>query len=194
MRASAYPQTASDVLREAHDAVDGETSTVGELIDALGVASYTPLVMLPSLALVSPLSGIPGFTALCGVLIAAVCAQQIMERPSLWLPGWIKRAEMSSDKARRALSWLVRPVGWLDRVTRRRLHGLVTPPLVRFPQGVCLVLGLIMPLLELIPFTSSIAAAVIALVTTGIFMGDGLLVLMGLICAGAIAGGFAVLV
>lgn len=194
MCALAYPQTASDVLREAHDAVDGETSTVGELIDALGIASYTPLVMVPSLALVSPLSGIPGFSSLCGLLIAAVCAQQIMERPSLWVPGWIKRAEMSSEKARRGLSWLVRPVRWLDRVTRRRLHGLVTPPLVRLPQGVCLLLGLIIPLLEFIPFTSSIAAAVIAVVTTGIFMGDGLLVLIGLICAGAIAGGLAVLV
>jgi len=43
------------------------------------------------------------------------------------------------------------------------------------------------------PFSWSIAGAVIAVATTGIFMGDGLLVLIGLIRAGAIAGGFAVL-
>jgi len=193
LSARACSQTASDVLQEARDAVDGETSSVGELIDALGVASYTPLVMLPSLIIVSPLSGVPGFSAICGLLIASVCAQQIMNRPSLWLPGWIKRAEVSSQKARKAFARLTRPVGWLDTVTRRRLHGLVTPPLVRVPQGVCLILGMMMPLLELVPFSSSVAGAVIAVVTTGIFMGDGLLVLSGLICAGAIAGGVAVM-
>lgn len=167
--------------------------SVGELVEALGVASYTPLVMLPALALVSPLSGVPGFTTVCGLLIASVTLQQIMERPTLWLPSWMRRASVATHKARKSMSWLMRPVQWLDRVTQRRLHGLVSPPLVRLPQGVCFGFGVIMPVLEVIPFSSSIAGAIIAVLTTGMFMGDGLLVLAGLLVAAGIAGGFVVL-
>lgn len=193
MKASAHPQTASDVLREAQGALHGQIMSVGELFETLGVASYTPLVMLPALALVSPLSGVPGFTTVCGVVIAAVTLQQMLRRPRLWLPRWVRRASVKTRKARTGLSWLIKPVGWLDSVTHRRLDGLVTPPFVQIPQGVCLGLGMIMPVLEVIPFSSSIAGAVIAILSTGMFMGDGLLVLVGLLSAAAITGGFAVM-
>ncbi|WP_306151779.1 exopolysaccharide biosynthesis protein [Roseovarius sp. MMSF_3281] len=193
MTATVHPQTASDVLRDAQRALNGDTMSIGELVEALGVASYTPLVLLPALALVSPLSGVPGFTTVCGLMIAIVSLQQMMERPKLWLPGWVRRASVATHKARKGMSWLMRPVRCLDRVTQRRLHGLVTPPVVRFPQGICFGLGAIMPVLEVIPFSSSIAGAIIAVLTTGIFMGDGLLVMIGLLVAAAIAGGLVVL-
>lgn len=191
--ASAEPQTASDVVKQARKALDGATSSVGEMIDALGVASYTPLLIVPSLALVSPLSGVPGFTSVCGLLIAAVSLQQILQRPSLWLPGWLRRATISTERARSAMLWFTRPARWLDTFTKRRLRGLVTPPLARLPQGICLIFGMVMPALELIPFTSSILGAIIVVLATGMFMGDGLLVLIGMMLAMAVTGGLIVL-
>ncbi|MEQ9259462.1 MAG: exopolysaccharide biosynthesis protein [Roseovarius sp.] len=191
--ASADPRTAKDVVKQARDALEGEVSSLGEVVDALGIASYTPLIFVPALALVSPLSGVPGFTSLCGVLIAAVSLQQILERPRLWLPGWLRRAKLRTTRARRGMLWLIKPAEWLDTITRERLEGLVTPPLARLPQGMCCLFGLMMPLLELIPFTSSILGAIIALMTAGMFMGDGLLVLIGMMCAMGLAGGFVAL-
>ncbi|WP_297771411.1 exopolysaccharide biosynthesis protein [uncultured Roseovarius sp.] len=189
MRSRTDPRTASDVVKQARNALDGKVSSVGEVVDALGVASYTPLLMVPSLALASPLSGVPGFSSVCGLLIAAVSLQQILERPSLWLPRWMRRATISTDHARGAMQWLTRPARWLDKFTRRRLHGLVTPPLARLPQGICLIFGMMMPLLELVPFTSSILGGIIAVIATGMFMGDGLLVLIGMMLATGVTGG-----
>ena len=196
MTASVHPQTASDVLEQARDALDGDTTSLGEFIDALGMASYTPLVLLPALMLVSPLSGVPGLSAICGLVIAAVTFQQMLNRsgPGLWLPGTLRRARLATQKVRRGLSWVIWPVTLLDRITRRRLHGLVKRPLVRLPQGICLCLGLAMPVMELIPFSSTIAGALVSILTMGIFIGDGLLVLAGLLVAAAIGGAFAVLI
>jgi hypothetical protein len=193
VRSLAEPRTASDVVKQARNALVGEVSSVGEVIDALGVASYTPLLIVPSLALVSPLSGVPGLSSACGVLIATVSLQQILERPRLWLPGWLRRATISTERARGAMRWFTRPARWLDAFTRRRLHGLVTPPLARLPQAICLIFGMVMPLLELFPFTSSILGAIIAIMATGMFMGDGLLVLIGLMLATGVTGGLVAL-
>lgn len=190
---AADPRTAKDVVKTARDALDGELSSLGEVVDALGVASYTPLLIVPSLALVSPLSGVPGFTSVCGLLIAAVSLQQILRSPRLWLPKWMRRTTLRTERAQGAMLWLSRPAEWLDTVTRERLHGLVTPPLARLPQGMCMLLGLMMPLLELIPFTSSILGALITLMSAGMFMGDGLLVLVGMLLAAGVAGGLFVM-
>jgi hypothetical protein len=53
---------------------------------------------------------------------------------------------------------------------------------------------MVMPLLELIPFTSSILGAIIVVLATGMFMGDGLLVLIGMMLAMAVTGGLVVLI
>lgn len=189
MRAKAPhpPRTAGEVVETAHAALKGDRSSVGEITQAFG--SRTPLLILPALALVSPLSGVPGFTSVCGMLIAAVSIQQMLHRPGLWLPGWMERTTLQTERARRFVHWFRKPARWLDHVTRRRLHALVTPPLSRLPQAISCVFGLAMPFLELVPFASSILGAIIVVMATGVFMGDGLVVLIGMMCAAFVAGG-----
>lgn len=184
--------SACDLVDQASLALNGRSSSVGDIVDALGKAGYTPLLIIPSLALVSPLSGIPGFTSVCGMLIALVSLQQMLHRSSLWLPGWIRHASVDSDRAKRVIGWLYLPARWLDRISCDRLKGLVRYPLVLIPQALCLLCGLAMPLLELIPFTSSILGALIFVMAAGIFAGDGLLVLAGMLATTAAAGAIAV--
>jgi|GEM_PF-642969 len=174
---------ASDVVEQAHASLHGETVTVHEVVEALGTTSYTPLLLMPALAVISPLSGLPGFTTVCGILIAAVALQQMMGRERLWLPDWVQRRSVGTDRVRKVTGWFRKPAKWLDLVTRQRLGILVGPPLVLIPQGLVLVLGAAMPLLELVPFTSSIMGVVITILVMGMFTGDGLLVLGGLVAA-----------
>ncbi|MCZ0812650.1 MAG: exopolysaccharide biosynthesis protein [Pseudomonadota bacterium] len=180
-----------EVIDSAERALDGKKSSLGEVIDAIGHASYAPLLMVPALALVSPLSGVPGFTTVCGILIASVSAQMMLRRPTLWLPGWLRRRRMNSQRACQFVNWFRIPARWLDNVTRQRLSTLVTPPFSILPQAICLFLGAIMPLLELVPFTSSILGAVIGVLAAGMFVRDGLLVLAGMLLAALAVGGVA---
>ncbi|MEQ8896820.1 MAG: exopolysaccharide biosynthesis protein [Roseovarius sp.] len=186
--AKGRPMAAVDIVLETEHALEGERSSVREVVDRLGRASYTPLLMVPALMVVSPLSGVPGFSSVCGILIAAVSVQQMMRRPALWLPGWLNRASLPARRVHDAVRWLRKPARMLDRVTRRRMQWLTYPPFSIMPQGLCLICGMLMPLLELVPFTSSILGVVVAVVATGMFMADGLLVLFGMMGAAAAVG------
>ena len=86
------------------------------------------------------------------------------------------------------MSHLRRPADVVDRHTHPRL-GLISGPLARRFLGViCLLLGAAMPLLELVPFTSSVAAAAVALLALAMLAQDGLLVLAALgLCATGVA-------
>lgn len=187
-------ETAADLVEQGWDALTGDYTCVGDIVDTLGRANFAPLLILPALALVSPLSGVPGFTTLCGLIIAAVSLQQMVHRSSLWLPRWSRAARLRTSRVREVYRWFRIPARWLDRVTRRRLHILVTEPLVILPQLFCLILGAVMPFLELIPFTSSILGVVITALAVGMFVGDGLLVLVGMLLAIGVATGVATLV
>ncbi|MGR3313822.1 exopolysaccharide biosynthesis protein [Roseovarius indicus] len=186
--AKARPMAAVDIVRATEDALDGERVTVDDVVTHLGKASYTPLLVVPGLLLASPLSGVPGFSAACGVLITAVSAQQIVRRPGLWLPRWLRRASMPSKRVHDGVAGLRKPAGWLDRVTRRRIQWLTYPPFSVLPQGLCLICGVVMPVLEFIPFTSSVLGLVVAVVATGMFMADGLLVILGMMGAAGAVG------
>ena len=176
------------ILDQVRDMAEGETLSVGDLFQALGAASYTPLMILPALAVVSPLSGIPGFSSLCGLTIAVFAAQMIVRRHHVWAPGWLLRRQMRADRARRALAWLRRPAGWIERAARPRIQWLVTPPLDMVPQFLCLVAGLAMPFLELVPFSSSLLGASVILLSVAMLVRDGLLALVGMAPFAAAAG------
>ncbi len=185
---------ASDVVDEAHASLHGENVTVCEVVEVLGTTSYTPLLLMPALAVISPLSGLPGFTTICGILIAAVALQQMMGRERLWLPDWVQRRSVGTDRIRTVMRWFRKPAKWLDLVTRQRLSILVRPPLVLIPQVLVLLMGAAMPLFELVPFTSSIMGVVITILVMGMFTGDGLLVLGGLVAAAGLPVGLSVMI
>lgn len=189
--AGGVPLAAVDIVNETEHALDGERVSVDDVVNQLGKASYTPLLVVPGLLLASPLSGVPGFSAACGVLIAAVSVQQMMRRPGLWLPRWLRRANLPTGRVHKGVMWLRTPARWLDRVTKRRLQWLTYPPFSIMPQGLCLICGLVMPALEFIPFTSSMLGLVVAVVATGMFMADGLLVLLGMMGAAGAVGAIA---
>jgi hypothetical protein len=67
----------------------------------------------------------------------------------------------------------------LDRITRHRLRWFVRRPLVLVPQVLCLLCGLAMPVLELVPLTSSILGAAVVCFAIALVAGDGLFALGG---------------
>lgn len=168
------------VLNKVADALDHQTVSLGDIARHLGQASFTPLLLIPAFTVLSPLSGVPGLSSICGAIIALISLQLLLGRTHLWLPQWLLQRRISARKARNALNWLHVPADWLDRMTRQRLRFFVTSPGNLFPTIVCFFSGAAMPLLELVPFTSSILGGVVVLIAVGFQVRDGLFALAGM--------------
>lgn len=174
------PEAMADVIEEIHDAVDdGEETNVGDLLDAMGRSSFVPVLMVPALAVVSPLSGVPGFSSAAGIIIALVSAQLLVGRKKLWLPDILRRRRIPSHWLERATRSLWRPARWFDRHTRPRLTFLAAAPFDRLIYLACMLCGSAMPFMELLPFTSSLAAMAVVLMSLTLLVRDGLFALAG---------------
>jgi hypothetical protein len=160
-------------------ATDKDRICIGDLVQAIGSASFTPVLLIPALAVVSPLSGIPLFSAVMGMLIFLVSSKMLLRRGQLWLPGWILRRRIDSARVRSAFTRLRPVMAWLDAHTHARLTAFVHRPLVFVPQALCVLSGLTMPFLEFIPFSSSLVGGAVALLAFGMLARDGLFVVLG---------------
>ncbi|MFN4060707.1 exopolysaccharide biosynthesis protein [Paracoccus hibiscisoli] len=181
-------QIITDLIGRVRGAADVPRVSVRSVVEALGEDSLPPNLMIPALAVVSPLSGVPLFSSICGIMIALISAQMLIGRDHVWLPGFLMDRRVSGERLRKGLDWMERPARFLDRVTDERLTLLVRRPMRWIVQAICLCCGMAMPFLELVPFTSSLMGVVVSLMAFGLLARDGAFVVLGLMAIGGIAG------
>lgn len=170
-----------EIVERVTQVAASERVQVRDVLRAIGDAGFAPVLLIPAVAVATPLSGIPLFSSLMGIIIALVSAQMLARRDHLWLPRWILDREVKGRIVVRAFGY-VRPVArWLDARTNRRLVLLVRPPFVFVPQLICLLSGIFMPILEFVPFSSSIVGMSVAILALGMVSRDGLVLLLGLV-------------
>lgn len=165
----------SEVLNRLEDSLDGDEVTIGHVVDHLGRSSFASLMLVFSLISTSPASGIPGVTTAVAMLVLVLVVQMLMGRDSVWLPGWITRRDMDTDKLCKGIRWLRGPVRVVEKIMKKRLTFVFHRPWRWLPLSLILVLTLFMPFMEVIPFSGSIASAVIAFYAAGLLTRDGLL-------------------
>lgn len=180
----------TDLIDRVSTASDGDQTSVAQIVSALGATSFLPNMMIPALAVVSPLSGVPLFSSICGLTIALVAIQMLFQRDHIWLPDFVMRKHLETRRVQKATNWMRKPAGFLDRITKERLSLLVRRPFLWVTQAICLICGLVMPFLELVPFTSSLMGVVVCLFAFGMLARDGLFTLLGL----AAVSGFSMLI
>ena len=179
----------SDVVQDVRNiSRDRDEVSVGSVVTNLGQVSQAGLMLLPALIAATPLSGIPGLTSVCGLMIAIIAGQMVFGRTKLWLPQWILRRHVDADNLRDALDKSDGAIRFLDRHTHRRWYVFVRQPGRTVIKLVCLICGLTMPFLELLPFTGSLMGGVVALLSISLLTKDGLFAILGLSLL-AIAGG-----
>jgi hypothetical protein len=174
-------QALSDVLDRIEQAATGESIAVGEVVEALGHRSFAALMLIFSLISTSPASGIPGMSTLVGAIVFLLAIQMVFGRDCVWLPEVITRRRMSTDKLCKGIGWLRRPVGFVERFLRPRLGFLYRRPWIYLPLVMILGLTAVMPLLEAIPTSGSIASAVIAVFAAGLLTKDGALAVAAMV-------------
>lgn len=179
--------TLTDLLDTIVASLDGDEVTIGELVDAMGERSFSAILLIAALVMVSPLSGIPGSPTVAAAFYLLICIQMLLARDALWLPQRLRRLRIASPRLRRALEWLRVPLRRIDPVIRTRLTALTDRPLGVVAILCCLAIAVVMPPMELLPFASSFASGAIALFAAGLMARDGVFVLLGYLTLAALA-------
>ncbi len=177
----APPASLPEIIDRVLDAAKDEVTDIRTILRSFGRASFTPVLLLPAMAVATPLSGIPLFSSLMGIFIAIVSAQMLARRRHLWLPNFILSRQINSKKLSAAFNRIRRVAVWIDSHTAKRLSLLSIRPLIFVPQLICLLSGLLMPFLEFVPFSASVAGLGVAILALGMLARDGIVILLGLL-------------
>lgn len=175
------PRGLGDLLRRAAGAArGGGRVSVDDLVASVGTASSNAVLLFPALLAATPLSGIPGLTALSGIMIAVLSAQMMIGHRKPWLPRWLRVRKLEAGRTLRAVEAALPVADFVDRHTRPRLSAVMRRPGRWVMRSLCLALGLMMPFLEFVPFSGSLAAITVACLALALLRCDGLLALLGL--------------
>lgn len=174
-----------DTLGEA--APDCAETSLGAIIEALGTRSFGPLLVLAGLIAISPLSGVPGVPTTVGALVALIAIQLLIGRRHFWLPQWLKHRCVARSTFEAALHGARRPARFVDRLLRPRLTVLTHGPGVFMIAALSLLIAIALPLLELVPFSATLAGVVFAALGLSLMAHDGLFGVTVLLMTGCVA-------
>lgn len=180
------PTSLNDLLDEVEAMTEGdEHPSLGLVLGAFGPTGALPMMMVVALVVVSPLSGIPLLSSVAGLTIATIALQLAVGRRSLWLPRWLRDRSVPRHRLAAAIDRLRPTARYLDRHSRPRLRFITVPPLSRLVLALCGLAGLSMPMLELVPFTSSLLALTVTCLGFSLLMRDGLWAVLAALPMGA---------
>ena len=167
-----------------HDPVDLEA-----VLLQIGRRSFGAIVLFAGIIVLAPLIGdIPGVPTLAALLVAITAIQLLIGRRYFWLPAFLLKRSISRQRLDKSLDILQRPARVTDRFLRRRLEMFISPVATRVIAAASLCVALVMPVLELIPFSANLAGIALAAFGISLIARDGLFALISLIVSPAALG------
>ncbi len=182
------PQEFCEVIDRIEQA-GGESGrvSVGDMLDAVGRRSFGPMLLLPGIIAVSPLSGVPGMPTTLGCMVILAGGQILIGRKRIWLPGWILRRSISRERLEKGLRLLRKPARQVDRWLKPRWRTLAGGPAKYGIAALCVLIAATMPPLEVVPFAATAAGAALTAFGLALVAHDGLMV-VGALLFTALAG------
>jgi len=179
-------QSLSDLLKALEQLAETrEHITLERVLNAVGERSFGPVLLLAGLILFSPLSGIPGMPTLMGILVLLTSVQMLMLRRYLWLPKWLLARSIPKKPLIQGLKWVEKPAAVLDRSLRPRLGIMVYRAGTIATAGICSAIALLLPVMEIIPFSASLAGLALFAFGLALISRDGALELLAFTLTGA---------
>lgn len=173
------PTDLEAILDRIVEAADRDQVSVEMILDAVGRRSFGPILLLAGLVTLAPIIGdIPGVPTMMGVLVLLTGGQLLLGRRSFWLPRALLDRSLADDKVHRAVSWLRRPARWIDRILRPRLPMFVRGAATHVIALICIAIALVMPPMELVPFSANGAGFALTVFGLALIGRDGLLALV----------------
>jgi hypothetical protein len=153
--------------------------TLSMVLELLGKESFLILSAFLTLPFLVPVS-IPGVSTIFGAMILLIGISLVLDRPP-WLPVRFMMHVFPTDKLRTCLSqgliWIQR----LEKISHRRIPILCHGHLMSRVNGLIVVLSalFLMAPLAFIPFSNTLPALAILLLSIGILQHDGIFILLG---------------
>ena len=171
-----------------HLAEEKDEVTLGDVLDEFGKRSFGPLLMIFALMELTPLGAIPGFPTVLATLCALIAVQLLWGRDHIWVPGFVEKRAVASDKLMKSAQKLEGFAEKLDHWFMGRLQQFIKPPWPRIAAVAILLLCLTVPPLEFVPFASSAPMLAITAFGLALTVRDGLLMLIALGLSGVALG------
>lgn len=167
-------------IQAAMCAGEGESVTVGEILDVLAMRSIGPVLFIPALIAVLPLIGaLPGVTWTMAGLVFLISIQMVFFGNSHWAPQLLRKLSISRSLLQKSLGWAQRPARWIDRVTKARLAFLVRPPFSRLVGLSAVLLAVVMFVVSVIPGAVVIPGLVVIILAIALITEDGVVAIIG---------------
>jgi hypothetical protein len=176
-----------DLLNGIEEANEGKDRIrLATAFKAVGQRSFGPMLLLPGLIAASPLSGIPGMPTLVGLMVFLIVSQLLLGREEFWLPQLVLRRSISRVRFEQAIGVIRKGARVIDRFLKPRLTFLTDGPGMYVIAGLCLVLSLAAPALELLPFVITGVGFGVSAFGLALLAHDGLLALIAYLFCGAV--------
>lgn len=166
--------TASARLRALRTELQGETVSLGDLLDALG-AGATGLVLV----LLGAASLVPGVAPVFGVALCVVALDLCISGRALRLPAWLRRRRIARGRLASGIDRLAPRLEWLERRMRPRRPALLRGAGLRLVGLAAAIDGVLVVLP--VPLGNTVPAVAVLLLALGLTTADGLAVLGGLV-------------
>lgn len=169
-----------EVVEGIEEIAEGEDEVaIDDLLGEFGDRSFAPLMLILALIGITPVGAIPAVPTILGLCIAVIAGQMAWGREHVWLPKFITRRGVSSERLTNGKDALGKIAKVLDALTKGRLKALAGAPARRVVAGLIMVLCLALPVLELVPFAAAAPFLAIAMLSLAMMVRDGLVMLIG---------------
>lgn len=159
------------------------------VLERIGRRSFGAILLFSGIIVLAPLIGdLPGVPTLVGILVAIAAIQLLAGRRYFWLPNFLLKRSIQRKRLDKVLNLMHRPARITDRFLRRRLEFFTRPGMTRVIAAVSLGVALVIPLLELIPFSANLAGITLCAFGLSLVARDGLFALLSLIAAAGVFG------
>jgi hypothetical protein len=172
-------KTLTEVVERITSAGDHDDRiSVAEILESVGQRSFGPVLLVPALIVLSPISGIPGVPTMGAVAIFLVAGQLLIGRDHVWMPQFMRRRSVSRERMGKAGRFLMPLARFVDKLVRPRLASLTRRPFDRVIAATCVLIALLMPPLEAIPFANVVTSAAVTAFGLALVAQDGLLAIL----------------
>lgn len=168
---------------------NGKEIKFGDILDQVGHRSFGSLLLTAGLIISAPLIGdIPGVPVLLGAFVILTSGQLLLGKDHFWLPKWLLERSADPAKLDKGMDWIQPVARFIDRWLKPRLK-IVTGKLGIYAIAIaCVLVGLLTPVMEFIPFSAQFAGAAITAFGLAIIAKDGLFAILGYLITAGIFG------
>lgn len=179
------PADLGELLDRLHSAADeGGQTSVGTVLDHIGMRSFAPILLVAGLVMLAPVVGdIPGVPVLMGLIVILSAGQMLLRRDHVWMPQWMLRRSVDHRKVQKTVGWLRRPVRVVDRWTKPRYEWAVRHAGLSVIALTSIVIAAATPVMEFIPFSANIAGIAITAFGVALIAHDGAIAIVAIVVA-----------